>query len=193
MRKITFRSLLYIFLFLFSLLFTQPAFAHGDEPRLEISMERLNPGGVVEVRGVAFDYDEPVVLSLMRSEIRIRLVEVTADGEGMFTQIIVLPVDLPIGEYNFLARSDHHIVTSPTITVSGAALLDQEDSGIRDQSDLQLGSIPTFAPGASSTPLPAVAPIETTPPETSTMPLVWVATGIGILLLVGLILLKAKR
>jgi len=193
MRITPFRSLLYIFLFLLSLLFAQPAFAHGNEPRLEISMERLNPGGVVEVRGVDFDYDEPVVLSLTRSEIRIPLVEVTADAEGVFTQIIVLPVDLPAGEYHFLARSDHHMVTSPTITVSGAALLDQEDSGIRDQSDLQLGIVPTLAPGVSSTPLPTVAPIETTPPETSTMPLVWFASGIGILLLFGLILLRVKR
>jgi len=58
----------------------------------------------------------------MRSKIQIPLVEVTADGEGVFTQIIILPADLPLGEYNFRARSDHHMVTSPTIKVWGAAV-----------------------------------------------------------------------
>lgn len=193
MRTIPFRSLLYIFLFLFSLCCAQPAFAHGGEPRLEISVERISPGEIVELRGVEFDYDEPIVLSLIRSDFRIPLVDVTADGEGVFTQIIVLPTNLPAGEYNFLAMSDHHIITSPGITVWGAAVLEQEDSGIRDQSDLQLGTVPTFAPTVASTPLPAAAPIETAPPQTSTMPLVWVAVGIGIFLLFGIVLLRARR
>ena|SRR5215213_5742894 len=82
----------------------------------------------------------------MRSKIQIPLVEVTADGEGVFTQIITLPADLPLGEYNFRARSDHHMVTSPTIIVWGAAVQGQEDNSIRDQSDVQLGLMPTLAP-----------------------------------------------
>ena len=149
MRKITVQALLYIFVFLFVFPFAWPVLAHGGEPRLEISVERISPGGVMEVRGVDFDYDEPVVLSLMRSEIQIPLMEVTADGEGVFTQIVTLPADLPTGEYNFRARSDHHTILSPTITVWGAAVPDQEDSGIRDQSDVQLGPLPTFAPGVA--------------------------------------------
>jgi hypothetical protein len=160
MRKITLDAFVSVFVSLFALFYALPALAHGGEPRLEISVERINPGGVMEVRGVDFDYDEPVVLSLMRSEIQIPLVEVIADGEGVFTQIIVLPADLPTGEYNFRARSDHHMVMSPTIIVWGVAVQDQEDSAIRDQSDVQLGPLPTFAPGVSSTKIPQATSTE---------------------------------
>ncbi len=154
MKKITFGSLPYIFLFLFALLFVQPALAHGGEPRLEISVERINPGGLVEVRGVDFDSEELIALSLTRSKIQIPLIEVTTDVEGTFTQVIVLPADLSTGEYNFIARTEHHMITSPTITVWGVAVQNQEDNGIRDQSDVQLAPMPTLAPGVSSTPLP---------------------------------------
>ncbi len=154
MKRKILRTISYAFAFIFALCCAQPAFAHGGEPRLEISVERINPGGLIEVRGVDFDYDELVVLSLMRSQIQIPLMEVTADGEGVFTQAIALPADLPLGEYNFRAKSDHHLVASPTITVWGVAAQNQEDNAIRDQSDVQLGAVPTLAPGVSSTQIP---------------------------------------
>jgi len=191
MRKLTVQTLLYIFVFLFAFSFAWPAYAHGGEPRLEISVERINPGGVLEVRGVEFDYDEPVVLSLMRSEIQIPLIEVTADGEGVFTQIIALPADLPAGEYNFRARSDHHLVTSPTIIVWGVAIQDQEDNGIRDQSDLQLGRVPTIAPGVPSTPLPQTAALEPPVSKSRSTTLIYsILAGVVILALLSIRILK---
>jgi hypothetical protein len=193
MRKITVHALLYIFVFLFVFPFAWPVLAHGGEPRLEISVERINPGGVMEVRGVDFDYDEPVVLSLMRSEIQIPLIEVTADGEGLFTQNIALPADLPAGEYNFRAKSDHHTILSPTITVSGVAVQDQEDNAIRDQSDVQLGPLPTFAPGFPSTPLPQPAAEE--PPvsrRNSTTLIYSILAGVGILAFLSIRILKKR-
>jgi hypothetical protein len=191
MRKITVQALLYIFVFLFAFPLAWPAYAHGGEPRLEISVERINPGGVMEVRGVDFDYDESVILSLIRSEIQIPLVEVTADGEGVFTQIIVLPADLPAGEYNFRAKSDHHLVTSPMITVWGAAVEDQEDNAIRDQSDVQLGAVPTFAPGILSTPVPQTNVIETPVSKGNSNLIIYsFLVGVGMIALIGLRILK---
>jgi hypothetical protein len=193
MRKITLDAFVSVFVSLFALFYALPALAHGGEPRLEISAERINPGGVMEVRGVDFDYDEPVSLSLMRSEIQIPLMEVTADGQGVFTQIITLPADLPTGEYNFRARSDHHMIMSPTIIVWGAAVQDQEDSGIRDQSDLQLGPLPTFAPGVSPTPLPQTAALEPPVSKSSSMTLIYsILAGVVILALLSIRILKMR-
>lgn len=193
MRKTTFASLLYIFLFLFALLFAQPALAHGGEPRLEISLERINPGGVIEVRGVDFDYDETVELSLMRSEIQILLLEVTADAEGIFTQVITLPSDLPAGEYNFRARSEHHMVASPIITVWGVAQQNQEDNAIRDQSDVQLGAVPTFAPGVAATPVPQAAALERPVSKGNSTTLIYsIGAGVVVLALLSIRILKRQ-
>ena len=38
--------------FIVALWSVTPVLSHGDEPRVEISSERITPGGVIEVRGV---------------------------------------------------------------------------------------------------------------------------------------------
>lgn len=193
MNKKSLRSIFYASVLILALCCVQPAFAHGTEPRLEISVERINPGGLVEVRGVDFDYDEPVVLSLMRSEIQIPLIDVTADAEGVFTQIIVLPADLPAGEYKFRAKSDHHLVMSATFLVWGMAEQNQEDNSIRDQSDVQLGPVPTFSADVSSTPLPqATAMVSPVPKRTSTAVTYSILLGAVILALLGVGMLKRR-
>lgn len=193
MNKKSLRNVFYASVFILALCCVQPAFAHGTEPRLEISVERINPGGLVEVRGVDFDYDEPVVLSLMRSEIQIPLIDVTADAEGVFTQIIVLPADLPGGEYKFRAKSDHHLVMSPTFLVWGMAEQNQEDNSIRDQSDVQLGPVPTFAADVSSTPLPQASSMESPVSKGSSAALTYsILLGAVILALLGVGILKRR-
>jgi hypothetical protein len=182
-----------VIVFALSLLIVPNALAHGGEPRLEISVERINPGGVVEVRGVDFDYEESVALSLMRSKIQIPLREVTADVEGIFIQTIVLPADLPAGEYNFLARTTHHLAMSPTITVWGAAIQDQEDNNIRDQSDVQLEPMLTVAPSVAATPLPQISASESESPKGIATALIYsIVFGAGVLALLSIRFLKKK-
>lgn len=178
---------------LLSLFVVHDALAHGGEPRLEISVERINPGGVVEVRGVDFDYEEVVALSLMRSSIQIPLSDVTTDVEGIFIQNVVLPTDLPPGEYNFRARSDHHLITSPTIIVWGAAIQDQAGSAIQDQSDMQFGPVPTVAPRAASTPAPQTSNLE--PPASKSNPTTLIYSALAgaiILALLSMRILKRR-
>lgn len=192
MRKLTFRSLCSILLLLFPLLTVQPALAHGGEPRLEVSVERINPGGLVDVRGVDFDSEQSVSLSLTSSETEIALAELTADEEGVFTQTVVLPADLPAGEYNFLARTDHHTITSPAITVWGTAVQNQEDTGIRDQSDVQLEPIPALA-GVSSTPTPQTTASQVPAAAGSSTVLIYsLALGIAIVSLLGIRMLNKR-
>src|SRR5687767_11255154 len=95
------RTLLFAIVCVLTFGFAPPAQAHVDEPRLEISADRMNPGGVVDVRGVGFDYEESVTLYLERPGIIIQAGQIVADVEGVFLHIIALPADLPEGVYNF--------------------------------------------------------------------------------------------
>ena len=127
-----------------------PVYAHGDEPRLEISVERVNPGGVVEVRGVDFEFETTVTLMLVNSKSTIPLGEVTADIEGVFLQIVTVPVDLPEGVYNFLAITDDHNITSPDLTVAGAPIYGESGGqGAREDEDPLLAPMPTSVPGVA--------------------------------------------
>jgi len=79
MKKRILELIPYGFILFFALCFTRPAFAHGGEPRLEISVERMNPGGIVDLRGVDFEPEEIITLMLVNSRSTISLGEVVAD------------------------------------------------------------------------------------------------------------------
>jgi hypothetical protein len=130
-------------LFIFVFLRVHPALAHGSEPRLEINVERINPGGVVDVRGVDFEPEELATLALTGPSSEISLGEVTADTEGIFLQIIALPSDLPEGIYMFRAVTDDHEISSPELMVAGAPILNEEGEGQREEEDLLLAPMPT--------------------------------------------------
>jgi hypothetical protein len=130
------------------LLIVSPVSAHGRTPRLEISVERLNPGGVLDIRGVEFDYEEVVTLYLERQGLVIELGQIVADLEGILIHTIVLPPDLPIGTYTIRGVTEHHDVLSPVLTVQGLAILSEGGGqGERDEDDGLLAPMPTYAPG----------------------------------------------
>ncbi|HEX9838326.1 MAG TPA: hypothetical protein VGA72_03215 [Anaerolineales bacterium] len=123
-------------------------FAHGDEPRLEISVERMHPGGVVEVRGVDFEFEELISLALIGHEFEYPLGEITADTDGIFLHIVTLPTDLTEGSYNFRAITDDHEILSPALLIQGSAIISEAGGqGERDEDDGLLAPMPTFAPG----------------------------------------------
>ena len=124
------------------------AVAHGRTPRLEISVERMNPGGVLDIRGVEFDYEEAVTLYLERQGLVIELGQIVTDLEGIFIHTMVLPPDLPIGTYTIRGVTEHHDVLSPVLTVQGPAILSEGGGqGERDEDDGLLAPMPTYAPG----------------------------------------------
>ena len=124
------------------------AVAHGRTPRLEISSERMNPGGVLDIRGVEFDYEEVIALYLERQGLVIELGQIVADLEGIFIHTIVLPPDLPIGTYTIRGVTEHHDVLSPVLTVQGPAILSEGGGqGERDEDDGLLAPMPTHAAG----------------------------------------------
>ena len=131
-----------------SLFIDSIAFAHSSEPRVEISLERLHPGEVVDVRGVSFGMDDSVTLSLIGSGVDLSLGEVLADAEGEFKYIAVVPTDLAEGPYYFRAVTSHHFVLSSPLTVWGTAITEGGGQGPRDHDDGLLAPMPTFAPAA---------------------------------------------
>ena len=176
-----------------SLLMIPSALAHGTEPRLEISVERINPGGTLDVRGVEFDYEQSVTLSLERKGAVVPLGEVVTDLEGVFLQIVVLPVDLPEGVYNVRAVTIHHDVLSPALTVQGSPILEGGGQGERDEDDGLLAPMPTYAPGVSSTPLPQEIVSEVQETQPNSMRLIYpILFGIGLLGLLGIRILKKR-
>jgi hypothetical protein len=140
--RILFVSVLLVTL---SLSIATPVSAHGRTPRLEISAERINPGGVLDIRGVEFDYEESISLYLERPGIVVQLGQLTADLEGIFIHTIVLPSDLPPGAYSIRGVTEHHDVISPAFTVQGSAVSNEESR--RDERDALLAPVPTYAPG----------------------------------------------
>jgi hypothetical protein len=196
------RTLLFAIVFVLTLAFAQPARAHVGEPRLEISADRMNPGGVVDVRGVGFDYEEFVTLYLERPGIVIQLDEIVTDLEGVFLHIVVLPTDLPEGIYNVRAVTDHHEALSPALTVQGPPILDEGGGqGARDEDDPLLAPMPTFAPGvvpggvpqSSAQPTPQTTALETPTSQGNSTALIYpILLGLGIITLVGIRILKRR-
>jgi len=181
--KLNYRYCLLNLILLIALVFARPALAHGDDPRLEITPERVNPGGVVDVRGVDFEREESVTLLLVNGGTAIPFGEIAADVDGVFLQSVIVPVDLPEGTYNFLAITDDHNVTSPDFLVQGPPIFADGGGGqgLRDEDDPLLAPMPTFAPGVA----PAIAsgPTRTVPAKEENR-----SAGVPVLVFAGFVL-----
>jgi hypothetical protein len=167
-----------------SLFVVRVASAHNMTPRVEISLERLHPGEVVDVRGVSFEMDEPVTLTLLGSGVEIPLGEILSSGEGEFLYIAALPTDLAEGSYYFRATTSHHWVISPPLTVWGTAVEEGGGQGPRDEDDGLLAPMPTAAPALATMP----APVVSAPVESSAVSSRWIT---NILILVALMVVVA--
>jgi hypothetical protein len=187
MKKRIFASISLIFTLLLAAFVTSSASAHGGEPRLEISAEKLSPGETLQVRGVEFEYDQEVTIALIGNQVEISLGTFIADAEGVFIQNIILPDTLAEGTYAVRARTYDHVVISPPITIWGAAITNDQDTGVRDQSDVQFGALPTFAASVvATTPVPQM-------PVKATRAITWSPTFLGIALLLALAAVFAFR
>jgi len=154
--------------------------AHDVEPRLEISVERLNPGGTMEVRGVGFEFEETVLLELIGPDIEIPIGEVVADTEGSFLQIVSLPADVREGTYHLRAMTDDHEILSPPLSVQGIPVVSDEGEDEREDEDSLLAPMPT--PAAARTAMPP-APLANSPQPAS--------TGSPVVVLIGVIIIGA--
>ena len=151
-----------VLVILFAFFVVPVVLAHSTIPRLEISLGRANPGDVVSVRGVSFDRDDIVDLTLLGTGTEFSFGEVLADPEGEFNYNAVLPTDLAEGAYYFRATTVHHWIISAPLTVWGIAVAGEDSNTFRDQSDVELGPVPTFVSAEPGAPT-ASAPITSAP------------------------------
>jgi hypothetical protein len=182
-----------VILFLSALFSVQPVLAHGDDPRLEINSQRLNPGAVLEIRGVDFEFEEQVTLALIGSQIEIPLGTAIGDEEGIFLVTISLPMDLAEGIYVVHATTDDHVVESPQIMIWGAPQLEEGGQGSRDAADGLLAPMPTFELDFSATPAPQITALETSASKPKSNTLIYsIIVGVGIISLIGMRLLRKR-
>jgi hypothetical protein len=183
-------SVLTAIIILLSLFVVFPVLAHNRIPRVEISIDRLHPGEVVDVRGVSFGMDDSVTLTLIGSGVDVSFGEIIASGEGEFTYIAVIPPDLGEGTYYFRAVTSHHFVLSPPLTVWGTVFTEGGGQGPRDDEDGLLAPMPTYPPGFIPGGVPqATVPPAVQEPPTSNLNLagsLLIAGVVGILLAFGM-------
>jgi hypothetical protein len=185
MKKTIFQATLSFSILTLLLCFATPAFAHGGDPRLEISADRLSPGSALDIRGVDFEFEEKVTLDLVGAQGVTPFGIVLADPEGIFLLTITLPFDLAEGTYVLRATTDDHQLESAPITVSGSA-----DTGQGEQRDLEeplLAPMPTVAAGVSTSVPPVASVPEPVAAQRSSAWLLWTAGGIGIVVLLSLL------
>lgn len=178
-----------IIVIVFSLFAAPAVSAHSTEPRIEISLERLRPGEVVDVRGVNFGMDETIALALLGTDMEILLGDVTSDAEGGFTHIVVLPTVLAEGSYYFRATTSHHWVLSPPFTVWGTSHEEGGGQGLRDEDDGLLAPMPTIAPVVATLPL-VEAPVAAGPAVNWSYGIV---AAVGLIILAAAVVLRFKQ
>lgn len=182
-------------LFLFSFFCAQDVFAHGDDARIEISSERLNPGGVLDVRGVGFEPEAEITLTLVGSQVEVPVGAMVADEEGHFHMTFPLPVDLAEGTYVIRGTSqDGHAIDSPQLAIWGSADLGSADGEPRAEDDGLLAPMPTVGVGVPTPLMSSAPPVESSlPDESSPIPYTWLALAVGIAVASILIVVLKKR
>lgn len=188
----TFAFLLLSTILLISVIPTHDAFAHATDPRLEINIDRIIPGGVIDLRGVAFDYEEVVTLTLIGAQSELPFGEVIADTEGVFLHIVTLPSDLPEGTYYFRGITSHHYVLSPALTVQGNAIPAEGEEERWEEEDPLPFAIPTYPPGVIPGAAPGATqsiPVEATPAPNQN----WVIFALSALTIISISILLGFR
>lgn len=97
--------------------------AHEGSARLILEPDRVNPGGVVVVRGEDLGADNEMTVALVGTAGRAPLTTVTSDGEGHFSVAVQIPVDAPVGVYALEAVTDAGAGLNAVLFVEGAPIL----------------------------------------------------------------------
>jgi hypothetical protein len=119
--------------------------AHGGAARLIVEPVRLNPGGVVTIRGDDLGAEAEFAVFLTGPPGRIDLAPVVTDGEGHFELVVRVPADAPAGAYDVEAVDPTGWGLSMALTLEGTPIT-EEDGAPPGQDE----GLPALAPSAAS-------------------------------------------
>ncbi len=167
------------------MLLVAPAVASGHEgsARLILEPDRVNPGGVVVVRGEDLGADNELSVTLVGTAGRAPLTSVTSDGEGHFSVPVLIPADAPVGVYAIEAATDSGAGLNVVLFIEGAPIV-AGDGGPAGRDEPLLVVLPPdwqrslATPIASLRPL-AAAPAGSTPSAADSVDLVPVVALVG--------------
>lgn len=140
-----------------------PASATGHDGITGVFVEpdRVDPGGVVVVRGDNVSTDDPVRVVLVAGVTRVALGTTVTDGEGHFTVGATVPTDLAAGIYAIEVSSASGVQMTAFVQVDGAPIFDGQN-GAPPGRDEGLPGLPAAmdqaAPGAAGTAGPRAEP-----------------------------------
>ena len=100
------------------------AIAHEGSARLILDPDRINPGGVVTIRGEDLGADDEMRVALVGTTARADLATISTDGQGHFTLSIQVPGDAPVGVYAVEAASAMGYNLTAVLFVEGAPLIE---------------------------------------------------------------------
>ena len=106
-----------------------PASAAGHDGITGVFVEpdRVNPGGVIVVRGDNVSTDDPVRIELIAGVTRIELGTAVTDGEGHFTIGATIPPETPVGPYAIEVSGQSGVRMSVDLLVEGSPFYDGQN------------------------------------------------------------------
>jgi hypothetical protein len=161
-------------------------FAHGGSARLVLEPDRVAPGGTLLARGDDFGADDEVRLDLVGASWRDEVAAVTSDGDGHFSQSVLIPVSTPAGSYRLDATSSSGVVLTAALSVEG---MSGGVGPVRDPDD-RLIVTPASPVRLSNPALPEPPPapaLDVSPRSPDLVP--FLTVGIGAVVIAGLLAL----
>ena len=106
-----------------------PASAAGHDGITGVFVEpdRVNPGGVVVVRGDNVSTDDPIRVELIAGVTRIELGTAVTDGEGHFTIGAAIPPETAVGPYAIEVSGQSGVRMSVDLLVEGSPFYDGQN------------------------------------------------------------------
>jgi hypothetical protein len=137
------------------------AAAHGGGPALILEPDRVNPGGVLTVRGEDLGADEPIAFKIVGSAGTLDVGDMTADPVGHLTVALRVPPEMPVGVYALEAYQASGIrVANAPVFVEGAPILEGEGGpGGKDEDDGLLIALPAGWQQSLSSPIVTAVPV----------------------------------